>query len=60
MSKVRSFLSGKKMYLLAGAAALSAIAAYASGEIELFPALMVIWNGAAGAALRAGISKIGV
>ena len=58
MSKIRSFLKGKKMYLLAVAAMLTAVAAYASGDLELFPALMVAWNGAAGAAIRA-IGKIG-
>ena len=59
MSKIRSFLKGKKMYLLAVAAMLTAVAAYASGDLELFPALMVAWNGAAGAATRAAIGKIG-
>jgi hypothetical protein len=59
MSSVREFLKGKKAYLLAAAAVLSAAAAYGSGELELFPALMVIWNGAFGAAIRAGIAKIG-
>lgn len=59
MSKVRSFLSGKKSYMLAAAAVLTALAAYGAGEIELFPALMVVWNGAAGATIRAAIGKIG-
>lgn len=59
MSSVREFLKGKKSYLLAAAAVLTAAAAYGSGEMELFPALMVVWNGAFGAALRAAVSKIG-
>ena len=59
MSKVRSFLSGKKSYLLAAAAVFTALAAYGAGEIELVPALMLVWGGAFGAAIRAGISKIG-
>lgn len=59
MSKVRSFLSGKKSFLLAGSAALAALAAYGAGEIELFPMLTVLWSGAFGIAIRAGIAKIG-
>ncbi len=59
MSKVREFLKGKKAYLLAGAAVLTAAAAYGTGDVELFPALMIAWNGALGAAIRAAISKVG-
>lgn len=59
MSKIRSFLSGKKMYLLAAAAVLTAAVSYGTGELDLFPALMVAWNGAAGAAIRAAIGKVG-
>jgi len=59
MSKVRSFLKGKKMYLLAVIAVLTAAVSYGTGELELFPALLIAWNGAAGAAIRAAISKIG-
>ena len=59
MSNVRSFLKGKKMYFLAVVALLTAVVSYATGELELFPAIMVAWNGAAGAAIRAAIGKVG-
>jgi hypothetical protein len=59
MSKVREFLSGKKVYLLGVAAVLTAAVAYGTGEIELFPALAGLWAGAAGMAIRAAINKIG-
>ncbi len=59
MSNVRNWLKGRKTYFTAAAAVLTAVAAWASGEMELFPAMMVAWNGALGATIRAAIGKIG-
>ncbi len=58
MSSIRSFLAGYKSYLLAGSAVLTALAAYASGDLELIPMLAIVWGGAFGIALRAAVSRL--
>jgi len=57
MDKVRTFLAGKKTYLLAIAGALMALVAWSVGEMDTKTLIEALFAAAMGSTLRAGISK---
>ena len=56
---ILNWLKGKKTYLIALAAIIGAIAAYANGDMTLLQMAEAIFIACGGASLRAGIAKIG-
>lgn len=56
----KGILSGYKTYILGGLAALTAIANYLVGDVDLAPALEALWQGLLATGLitlRAGVKK---
>ena len=51
------WLKGVKVYILCGGAILTAVGAYAGGEIDVTQLISAIWAALTGIAMRAGIAK---
>lgn len=57
MNTIRQFLKGKKTYIMAIVGVLTAVAAWADGQIELTSLVGAIWAAAQTAFIRAGVDK---
>jgi len=57
LTRVRTWLKGKKTYLTAAAGALGALDAWADGQLDGLALLAALWAAAQAAFLRAGIAK---
>lgn len=57
MSKTRKWIDGKRAYLLAIIGGLSALAAWAAGQIDTLALLAAIWAAGEAIFIRAGIKK---
>lgn len=57
MNQINEWLSGKKTYIVALAGILAAIAAYASGELDLAQTIQAVLASLGLSTLRAGVSK---
>ena len=57
MGKIREWLNGKKTYLVAGAAVIGAVIAWATGAVDLVEAIKVILGAVLGTTIRAGVAK---
>lgn len=57
MALGQGVLAGKKTYILAGASAITAIAAYLTGEISIGVLLQTIVTALLGATVRAGVAS---
>jgi hypothetical protein len=58
MQAALEFLAGKKTYLVAAGVAVTALGAFAAGEIDLATAFFRALEAAGLATLRAGVSKV--
>ena len=57
LEKIRLFLAGKKTYLLAVIAILTALAGWVEGSLSLWQFLAAAWAALQTAFLRAGVAK---
>ena len=57
MGNIKTFLEGKKTYILALGAIVTALGAYASGSIDTVTLIQSIWAALTGITLRAGVAK---
>lgn len=57
MEKIREFLKGKKTYITAAIGLLSAVAAWADGQIPATGLLASLWAAAQACFLRAGLAN---
>jgi hypothetical protein len=55
MESIRTYLKGKKTYVLGGVAIIGSLASYMVGDISLTEAAGAIWAGITAMTLRAGI-----
>lgn len=56
--RLRLFLAGKKTFLISGAGALTALAAFASGAITQTELIHALYEAAAACTLKAGIARV--
>ena len=56
MNKIRNFLKGKKTYVTAAIGLLSALAAWADGQVSGTGVLVAVWAAVQACTIRAGIA----
>lgn len=59
ITKIRDFLAGRKTYILAVVGALTAVAAWSTGEIDGEKLVVALYAAATAASMRAGVAKSG-
>lgn len=57
-NRLRELLSGKKTYLLAVAGILTALIAFANGDLDSQGLVMAVYNALAAVTIRAGVGKV--